>query len=133
VPGDRARLREDGAIELLGRDNVTINSGGEKIFAEEVERAMAAHPAVRDVVVVGRPSPRWGSEVVAVVQLEAAASVTDEELLADCARRLSRYKVPKAVIRRPSIVRSPAGKADYRWARATAAGDADADPAGTGP
>jgi acyl-CoA synthetase (AMP-forming)/AMP-acid ligase II len=130
VPGDRARLREDGTLELLGRDNVTINSGGEKIFAEEVERAMAAHPAVRDVVVVGRPSPRWGQEVVAVVRIEDGAEVSDAELLDACAGHLARYKVPKAVIRRPEIARSPAGKADYRWARAQT-GAVPAGPAGT--
>ncbi|WP_435771761.1 acyl-CoA synthetase [Nocardioides sp. SYSU DS0651] len=118
VPGDRARLLPDGRVELLGRDSVTINSGGEKIFAEEVERAVAAHPAVRDVIVVGRPSERWGSEAVAVVQLEAGAEVSDEELLAECAKHVARYKVPKAVVRRPVIQRSPVGKADYRWARA---------------
>ena len=69
VPGDRARLLPDGEIELLGRDSVTINSGGEKIFAEEVERAIAGHPSVHDVVVVGRASERWGQEVVALVEL----------------------------------------------------------------
>ena len=70
MPGDRARWDADGQIELLlGRDGVTINSGGEKIFAEEVEAAIAEHPAVYDVVVTGRPSARWGNEVVAIVQL----------------------------------------------------------------
>ena len=71
VPGDRARYRADGSIEVLGRDSVTINSGGEKIFAEEVEQALKHHPAVFDAVVAGRPSERWGQEVVAVVQLRA--------------------------------------------------------------
>ena len=73
VPGDRARHRIEGRIELLGRDSVTINSGGEKIFVEEVETAIASHPAVADVVVTGRPSERWGQEVVAVVALAEAA------------------------------------------------------------
>jgi acyl-CoA synthetase (AMP-forming)/AMP-acid ligase II len=117
VPGDRAQLLDSGEIELLGRDAVTINSGGEKIFAEEVERAMAEHPDVYDVIVVGRPSTRWGSEVVAVVQLADGTSPTDDELLEECARHIARYKLPKAVIVRPQLVRSPAGKADYRWAR----------------
>lgn len=117
VPGDRAVWHADGRIELLGRDNLTINSGGEKIFAEEVERALARHPDVRDVVVVGRPSQRWGSEVVAVVELREGVETTDDELLAECARHVARYKVPKAIIRRPEIQRSPSGKADYRWAR----------------
>ena len=73
IPGDRARHLADGQIELLGRDSVTVNSGGEKIFVEEVERAIAGHPAVADVVVAGRPSERWGQEVVAVVQLADGA------------------------------------------------------------
>ncbi|MGU3498769.1 acyl-CoA synthetase [Mycobacterium sp. C31M] len=121
LPGDRARHRADGSIELLGRDSVTINSGGEKIFAEEVEEALIAHPSIRDVVVVGRPSDRWGSEIVAVVELVAGLNPTDEELLVDAAKRLARYKLPKSVVRVDKVLRSPAGKADYRWARDLAA------------
>lgn len=117
VPGDRANLLADGRIELLGRDGVTVNSGGEKIFVEEVERAVAAHPAVRDVVVVGRPSERWGSEVVAVVQLAEGVEVTDEEILAEAGVHVARYKVPKAIVRVSELERSPSGKADYRWAK----------------
>ena len=117
VPGDRARLLADGAIELLGRDSVTINSGGEKIFAEEVEMAVASHPAVADVVVASRPSERWGQEVVAVVALAEGASADADELIAHASTSLARYKLPKAVVFRPFIERSPAGKADYRWAR----------------
>ena len=120
VPGDRARLLADGNIELLGRDSVTINSGGEKIFAEEVERAIAGHPAVYDVVVVGRPSERWGSEVVAVVQLLEEVVVTDDDLVDEARKHIASYKLPKAIIRAPAILRSPAGKADYRWATAAA-------------
>ena len=122
VPGDRANVLEDGRIELLGRDSVTINSGGEKIFVEEVERAVAAHPSVYDVVVVGRPSERWGSEVVAVVQFAEGADATDEELAATCSQSIARYKIPKAFVRAAKIVRSPAGKADYRWAKDVAVG-----------
>ncbi|CPR10182.1 acyl-CoA synthetase [Mycobacterium bohemicum DSM 44277] len=117
VPGDRARHRTDGTIELLGRDSVTINSGGEKIFAEEVETAIASHPAVADVVVAGRPSERWGQEVVAVVALAAGADVGADELVSHAAQSLARYKLPKAVVFRSVIERSPSGKADYRWAR----------------
>jgi 3-oxocholest-4-en-26-oate---CoA ligase len=117
VPGDKARYLDDGRIELLGRDSVTINSGGEKIFAEEVERAIAAHPHIYDVVVVGRPSERWGSEVVAVVQFAEGKSASDEELVKTCDDAIARYKVPKAFIRTEKVVRSPAGKADYRWAK----------------
>ena len=117
VPGDRAEMLEDGRIRLLGRDGVTINSGGEKIFAEEVERAVGAHPAVRDVVVVGRPSERWGSEPVAIVSLAAGREgVDDEELLATASEHIARYKLPKAILRVDHVVRSPSGKADYRWA-----------------
>ena len=120
VPGDRARILADGRIELLGRDSLTINSGGEKIYVEEVERAIAAHPAVTDVVVVGRPSPRWGSEAVAIIALNAETSVTDNELIDTCRGSIAGYKIPKAFIRAPMIIRSPAGKADYRWAAALA-------------
>ena len=124
VPGDRARHREDGRIELLGRDSVTINSGGEKIFVEEVETAIASHPAVADVVVTGRPSERWGQEVVAVVALADAARADAEELIAHAGKSLARYKLPKAVVFRGVIERSPSGKADYRWAREQAVQEA---------
>ena len=117
VPGDRARHLADGAIELLGRDSVTINSGGEKIFAEEVETAIASHPAVADVVVSGRPSERWGQEVVAIVALAEGATADAQELIDHAAGVIARYKLPKAVVFRPVIERSPTGKADYRWAR----------------
>jgi len=120
IPGDRARHRADGVIELLGRDSVTINSGGEKIFAEEVETAIASHPAVADVVVAGRPSERWGQEVVAVVALAEGARAGADELVAHAAQSLARYKLPKAIVFRPVIERSPSGKADYRWARGQA-------------
>ncbi|MGB3481130.1 MAG: acyl-CoA synthetase [Mycobacterium sp.] len=116
VPGDRADVLPDGRIRLLGRESVTINSGGEKIFVEEVERAVAAHRAVRDVIVVGRPSQRWGSEPVAVVELHAGDDATPEDLLEECDRHLARYKLPRAVLFVPRIQRSPSGKADYRWA-----------------
>jgi fatty-acyl-CoA synthase len=120
VPGDRGRQREDGVVEMLGRDSVTINSGGEKIFAEEVEAALGHHPDVYDAVVCGRPSEQWGSEVVAIVQLrEGVAGDVDTEkaLLEECAKHIARYKFPKEFIFVDSVVRSPAGKADYRWAK----------------
>ena len=117
VPGDRARYRADGTIEVLGRDSVTINSGGEKIFAEEVEHALKHHPAVFDAVVTGRPSERWGQEVVAVVQLRPGSGATPADLLAEAGKHLARYKLPKQFVFRDAIQRSPSGKADYRWAR----------------
>jgi acyl-CoA synthetase (AMP-forming)/AMP-acid ligase II len=124
VPGDRARHLATGAIELLGRESATINSGGEKIFAEEVEMALASHPAVADVVVAGRPSERWGQEVVAVIALTDGATADASELISHAAQSIARYKLPKAVVFRPAIERSPAGKADYRWARDQALSEA---------
>jgi acyl-CoA synthetase (AMP-forming)/AMP-acid ligase II len=116
VAGDRARVLADGSVELLGRDSVTINTGGEKVFAEEVEQAIKRHPDVFDVVVVGRTSERWGQEVVAVVQLRAGRAPTDDDLREVAAEHLARYKLPKAVVRVPKVERSPSGKPDYRWA-----------------
>ncbi len=121
VPGDRARLRDDNMIEVHGRDSVTITSGGEKIFAEEVEAAVKAHPSVYDCVVAGRPSERWGNEVVAVVRLVDGADPDDRSLLAEAAKHVARYKLPKKIVYVPEIVRSPSGKADYRWAKDVAA------------
>ena len=122
IPGDRARVLADGSIELQGRDAVTINSGGEKIFAEEVEMAVKAHPGVYDCVVAGRPSERWGHEVVAIVRRRDGADVTTEGLLSEAGRHIARYKLPKGIVFVDEIVRSPSGKADYRWARQVAAG-----------
>jgi 3-oxocholest-4-en-26-oate---CoA ligase len=122
VPGDRARLLANGEIELLGRDSVTINSGGEKIFAEEVERAIAGHPAVHDVVVVGRASERWGQEVVALVELSEGAEATPDDIVTHAAQHVARYKLPKDVLFLDAIQRSPSGKADYRWAKAQVQG-----------
>jgi fatty-acyl-CoA synthase len=122
VPGDRARYLPNGAIEVLGRDSTTINSGGEKIFAEEVENVLKLHPSVYDAVVCGRRSDRWGQEVVAIVSLRDRASATVQELLTECGKHIARYKLPKAVFFEEEIVRSPSGKPDYRWARARAAG-----------
>ena len=122
VAGDRARVLADGSIELLGRDSVCINTGGEKVFAEEVEVALTSHPAVHDAVVCGRPSERWGSEIVGVVALRSEGTVGDAELIDWCRQRLASFKAPKAIVRVESVVRSPSGKADYRWAAATAVG-----------
>jgi len=120
VPGDRARFDADGSIELHGRDSVCINTGGEKVFAEEVETAIKQHPSVYDAVVCGRPSARWGEEVVAVVALRDDAEVDDDDLIDAAGRHLARYKLPRAIIRVEEVVRAPSGKADYRWARCQA-------------
>jgi fatty-acyl-CoA synthase len=121
VAGDRARWRADGTIELHGRDSVCINTGGEKVFAEEVETALKTHPGVLDAVVCGRPSERWGEEVVAVVAMRPDATASDEELRDAAGEHLARYKLPRAIVRVPEVVRAPSGKADYRWARSQAA------------
>lgn len=122
VPGDRVRLLEDGSLELHGRDSVTINSGGEKIFAEEVEQALKHHNDVYDAVVTSRPSERWGQEVVAIVQLREGASVDESALLEECGHHIARYKFPKSFVFCDEILRSPNGKADYRWAKAQVEG-----------
>ncbi|MEZ5268544.1 MAG: AMP-binding protein [Microthrixaceae bacterium] len=124
VAGDRARWADDGTIELLGRDSVCINTGGEKVFAEEVETAAKAHPAVDDAVVCGRPSERWGEEVVAVVSFRGPEP-DDEELISVMAEHIARYKLPKVIVRVPVVLRAPSGKADYRWAREMAEGGTD--------
>jgi 3-oxocholest-4-en-26-oate---CoA ligase len=123
VPGDRARLHDDGMVELLGRDSVTINSGGEKIFAEEVEAAIKPHPDVADCVVAGRPSERWGNEVVALVQLRSGRSPDPQSIVRHAEAHIARYKLPKEIIFVDEVLRSPSGKADYRWARSIAMGD----------
>ena len=123
VAGDRVRLRADGSFDLLGRDAATINTGGEKVFAEEVEQVLTSHPAVADALVAGRPSERWGSEVVAVLEARPGGQTpSDDELRAHCRRSLAGYKVPKTFRWVDEVVRSPAGKPDYGWARAVAEG-----------
>jgi len=120
VPGDRARVEADGSLRLLGRDSATINTGGEKVFAEEVEHALKHHPAVFDAVVVGTPHERWGQQVTAVVRLREGAKVSEDELRSAAGEHLAPYKVPKVFVFVDEITRSPSGKADYRWAKATA-------------
>ncbi|MFQ5666530.1 MAG: AMP-binding protein, partial [Candidatus Binatia bacterium] len=120
VPGDHAKLAADGSIVVLGRGSVSINSGGEKIYPEEVEQALKHHPAVYDAVVVGTPNERFGQQVTAVVQARAGEVPPAEELIGFCAAHLARYKLPRAIVFVDEMVRSPAGKADYRWARKTA-------------
>ena len=120
VPGDRARAAADGSIEVFGRDSVCINSGGEKIFAEEVEAALKRHPAVYDVVVTGTPSERWGEQVTAVVALRPGARPAEDELREAASTEIARYKLPKAFVFVETIARAPSGKPDYRWAKETA-------------
>ncbi len=126
ITGDLARLAADGTIELLGRDSATINTGGEKVHGEEVENVLKAHPSVYDVVVVGVPDERWGSSVCAVVQATPGTHPTLAGLTDHCTGQLARYKHPRHLVGVDTLVRSPAGKADLRWASATAAESLDA-------
>jgi acyl-CoA synthetase (AMP-forming)/AMP-acid ligase II len=120
IPGDFARIEADGSISILGRGSVSINSGGEKIYPEEVEAALMHHPAVYDAVVVGTPSERWGEQVTALVQLRSGASVDAAELAAHAGALVADYKVPKVIEFVPAVVRTPVGKADYAWAASEA-------------
>jgi acyl-CoA synthetase (AMP-forming)/AMP-acid ligase II len=121
ITGDLATVAEDGTVELLGRGSVSINTGGEKVHPEEVEGVLHGHPTVADVLVVGVPDERWGTAVTAVVQPAAGTTPTLDELVAHCKLHLSGYKAPKHLVLVERVVRSPAGKADYRWAAQTAA------------
>ena len=120
VPGDRAQITADGSIRILGRDSACINTGGEKVFAEEVERALKHHPAVYDVLVTATPSERWGEQVTAVVALRPGATASEEELREAAAAELARYKLPRAFVFVDAVHRTPTGKPDYRWAKKTA-------------
>jgi acyl-CoA synthetase (AMP-forming)/AMP-acid ligase II len=124
MAGDMATVEADGTIVVLGRGSLCINSGGEKIYPEEVELALRSHPGVYDAVVVGVPDERWGQRVAAVVQPQPAATLTLDELSAHCASRIARYKLPRELHLVESMQRSPAGKADYKWARELALQDA---------
>ncbi len=123
VPGDMASLDADGSIAVYGRGSMSINSGGEKIFPEEVEKALKSHAAVFDATVVGTPNDRFGSQVTAVVELRSANKSNEPslaELQDHCRQHLAGYKVPRAVVFVDHTVRSPSGKPDYRWAKETA-------------
>ena len=120
VPGDHAVADADGLITLLGRGSVSINTGGEKVYPEEIESVLKGHPEVIDAVVVGVPDERWGERVVAVVQARRGREPRLESLQAHAAEHLARYKMPRDIVFVDEITRSPSGKPDYRWAKATA-------------
>jgi acyl-CoA synthetase (AMP-forming)/AMP-acid ligase II len=121
MTGDLASVAADGSITFHGRGSRIINTGGEKVFAEEVEQVLIEHPSVRDALVVGVPDPRWGHRVTAVVAPATDAEPTADALIAYVAGRLADYKKPRAIVFVPEIRRSPSGKADLRWAQSTAA------------
>jgi 3-oxocholest-4-en-26-oate---CoA ligase len=123
LAGDMAILEADGTITLLGRGSQCINSGGEKIFPEEVEAALKAHPSVFDAVVVGVPDDRWGQRVAAVIQARHGAAPSLDDLDAHCRGYVAGYKVPREVHFVPEVVRSPSGKPDYPWATKVARGE----------
>ena len=123
ITGDFARLEANGSITMLGRGSVCINSGGEKVFPEEVENALKSHPDVFDAVVVGVPDDRFGEIVAAVVQFRSGTAATLVALQEHCRRHIAGYKVPRRLTTVDAIVRSPAGKPDYRWAKDTALAD----------
>jgi 3-oxocholest-4-en-26-oate---CoA ligase len=122
VSGDFAVVEDDGTMTLLGRGSVCINSGGEKIFPEEVEAALKAHPAVFDAVVVGVPDERWGERVTAVIEMRPGASVSLDELTEHAREYVAGYKVPRELHIVDQIERSPSGKPDYPWAKKVATG-----------
>jgi acyl-CoA synthetase (AMP-forming)/AMP-acid ligase II len=125
MTGDLALLEADGTISLLGRGSVSINTGGEKVFPEEVEAAVKSHPDVYDATIVGVPDERWGQRVAAVVEPRPGAAPDLESIQAYCRTRVAGYKVPRELHLVDRLVRSPAGKPDYRWALTVALGDAD--------
>ncbi|OBA63265.1 acyl-CoA synthetase [Mycobacterium sp. 1100029.7] len=121
IPGDRASIEADGTLRLYGRDSLVVNTGGEKVFVEEVEEVLRTHPAVADALVVGRPSDRWGQEVVALVSLLPGADAVEEAALgALCKSRLAHFKAPKAIIFVEQVQRLGNGKPNYRWAKQAA-------------
>jgi fatty-acyl-CoA synthase len=120
IPGDYARIEADGMITLLGRGSACINTGGEKVYPEEVELALRSHPAVFDCVVVGVPDARWGEMIVALVQANATIPFAETDVAAHLRTRIAAYKCPKRYVELDSLERSPAGKADYAHLRRVA-------------
>ncbi|MER6090730.1 acyl-CoA synthetase [Streptomyces bluensis] len=119
--GDMATVDEEGVVTVLGRGSQCINTGGEKVYPEEVEQALKAHPDVYDALVAGVPDAQWGNHVAAVVQLRAGAALLSlEDIQSHCRARLAGYKIPRQLVVTDTIQRSPSGKADYRWARSVA-------------
>ncbi|MGZ6975146.1 MAG: acyl-CoA synthetase [Acidimicrobiia bacterium] len=117
IPGDFATVEADGQVTLLGRGSIVINTGGEKVFPEEVEGVLKSHPDVFDVLVVGVSDERWGERVTAVVQAREGRTPSVEDLDAHCRTQIAAYKAPKQVFLVDQISRAPSGKPDYPWAK----------------
>ena len=122
LSGDMATVDSDGTVVMLGRGSTSINTGGEKVYPEEVEVVLRAHPDVDDAVVVGVIDDQWGERVVAVVQPRAGAKLELQDVQEFCRKELAGYKVPRQLCLVGQLLRSPTGKPDYRWARDTATG-----------
>jgi acyl-CoA synthetase (AMP-forming)/AMP-acid ligase II len=131
MQGDLATVNADGTVTVFGRGAVCINSGGEKIFPEEVEAALKSHANVFDAVVVGTPDERWGERVTAVISPRDGEPRL-EDLVQHCESRIARYKLPRALVVVSEIKRSPSGKPDYAWARKVAAESLSPSPAAAG-
>ena len=125
LTGDWATVESDGAITLLGRGSMTVNTGGEKVFAEEVEEAIKRHPLVEDCLVVGVPDERFGQRLVAVIASSDPPALTIEQIGDLLRASLAHYKIPKEVVIGSSVQRAPNGKADYVWALRTALATSD--------
>ncbi len=132
IPGDRAQLLPDGNIKMLGRDAMVVNTGGEKVFVEEVEAVLRRHPDVADALVVGRPSERFGQEVTAVVAARPGAMLDPAELREFVSAEIARFKAPRAVLVCDAVRRHANGKADYRWAQEMALAAIEVTSTGTG-
>ena len=120
VPGDYAAVEADGTITLLGRGSVCINTGGEKVFPEEVEEVLKLHPSVRDAVAVGVPDDKFGEAITAVVEPVPGVDVSESDVIAHVKGKLAAYKAPKRVVVVDSIQRAPNGKVDYKGVRSRA-------------
>jgi acyl-CoA synthetase (AMP-forming)/AMP-acid ligase II len=126
IPGDWATVEADGSLTVLGRGSGCINTGGEKVFPEEVEEALKTHPAVADTAVVGIPDEKWGEAITAVVVLREGETATDDELTKHVKSKLAAYKAPKHVVFSDTLGRSPAGKLDYPGLRSKAVAEVGA-------
>ncbi len=118
MPGDLALVEADGRVTLLGRGSSSINSGGEKVFPDEVEATLKSHPQVFDATVLGTPDERWGEQVTAIVQLRAGGSVDPQVLVDHCRQHLADFKAPRRIIFVEQLKRRSSGKPDYQWAKA---------------
>jgi acyl-CoA synthetase (AMP-forming)/AMP-acid ligase II len=117
VPGDYATVEADGTLKLLGRGSVCINTGGEKVYPEEVEEVLKTHPGIRDAVAVGVPDEKWGEAICAVIEPHEGTTVDEDDVIAHVKSHLAGFKAPKRVLPVQTIGRAPNGKVDYKRLR----------------